>query len=388
MTVPSAPPRGFGIYVHWPFCLSKCPYCDFNSHVRAEVDHKRWRRALLVELAHNAALTPGRTVSSIFFGGGTPSLMPPALVAALIEEVHRLWPVLPGLEISLEANPTSVEARNFRALAAAGVNRVSLGVQAFDDAALKFLGRGHDAAQAVAAIDMARATFGRFSFDLIYARPGQSIAAWRVELSQALARAGDHLSLYTLTIEDNTGFAGAVRRGDWTPPDADTVAALYDVTCEVLDRAGLQAYEISNYARPGQECRHNLTYWRYGDYAGIGPGAHGRLVHSGARHATRNVKKPEAWLEAVEGRGVGAEADEIVSPRDAATEAMLMGLRLAEGVHEENLRAISGLSFNGLLDAGGFARLEARGMVARRGPVLLASADGRRVLDGVLAALL
>jgi putative oxygen-independent coproporphyrinogen III oxidase len=388
MSISGAPPRGFGIYIHWPFCLSKCPYCDFNSHVRAQVDHERWRRALLAELAHYAAQTPGRTVTSIFFGGGTPSLMPPALVAALIEAVARHWPVDPALEITLEANPTSVEAERFQALAAAGVNRVSLGVQALDDAALRFLGRGHDQQEALAAVDLARATFPRFSFDLIYARPGQTVAAWQAELARALERAGDHLSLYTLTIEANTGFAGAVKRGEWAPPDDAAVAALYEVTGEAMARAGLPAYEISNHARPGGECRHNLTYWRYGDYAGIGPGAHGRLQGAGGRQATRNLRRPETWLERVEATGAGLEAAEPVERGDAATEALMMGLRLAEGVHEDNLRAICGRGFAEVIDGAALQRLSEGGMVQRNGDRLTATPRGRAVLDSVLAALL
>ena len=388
MTVPGAPPRGFGIYVHWPFCLSKCPYCDFNSHVRERVDHEAWRKALLAELAHYAARTRGQTVSSIFFGGGTPSLMPPALVAAIIEAVSHHWAVAPDLEITLEANPTSVEAANFRALAAAGVNRVSLGVQALDDATLKFLGRGHSAHEALAAVDLAGSIFPRFSFDLIYARPGQTVAAWQAELKQALAHAGEHLSLYTLTIESNTGFAGAVKRGEWVPPDDEAVAALFDATADLMEQAGRPAYEVSNHARLGAECRHNLTYWRYGDYAGIGPGAHGRVHTATSRLATRNLKRPEAWLEQVGRTGHGAEAADAVSPGEAAVEAMLVGLRLAEGVHEANLLAVTGRDFSAVVDPAALTRLTAAGMVERDGPVLRATAQGRQVLDSVLGALL
>jgi oxygen-independent coproporphyrinogen-3 oxidase len=388
MSIPVAPPRGFGIYIHWPFCLSKCPYCDFNSHVRERVDHEAWRSALLRELAYYAARTRGQTVSSIFFGGGTPSLMPPALVAALIEAVAQHWSVAPGLEITLEANPTSVEAANFRALASAGVNRVSLGVQALDDAALKFLGRGHSAREALAAVDLAGSVFPRFSFDLIYGRPGQTVAAWQAELKQALGHAGEHLSLYTLTIEANTGFAGAVKRGEWAPPDDEAVAALFDATADIMAQAGRPAYEISNHARPGAECRHNLTYWRYGDYAGIGPGAHGRVHTATSRLATRNLKRPEAWLDQVMARGHGAEAADAVAPGEAAIETMLMGLRLAEGVHEDNLREVTGRDFAAVIDPVALARLAAAGMVERDGPVLRASAAGRQVLDSVLASLL
>src|SRR5262252_8891286 len=267
---------GFGLYVHWPFCLSKCPYCDFNSHVREAIDHERWRDALLLELDHYAADTPARRLTSIFFGGGTPSLMAPDTVAAVIERAARHWPFAPDIEITLEANPTSVEAGKFAGFRSAGVNRVSLGVQALNDADLKFLGRHHSAAEARAAIEIARRSFRRHSFDLIYARPGQSAAAWRAELAEAIALAGDHLSVYQLTIEPETVFGAAHRRGELQVPEEEDAAALYELTQELLGAAGLPAYEISNHARPGEESRHNLAYWRYRTYAGIGPGAHGR----------------------------------------------------------------------------------------------------------------
>jgi len=383
-----APKPGFGIYIHWPFCLSKCPYCDFNSHVRERVDHARWQAALLRDMAHIAALTPGRAVDSIFFGGGTPSLMPPALVAALIEGVQRFWPAAPDLEITLEANPTSVEAAKFRDLATAGVNRVSLGVQALDDAALKFLGRGHSADEALKAVELARQTFPRFSFDLIYARPGQSVEAWRSELRRALGFAGDHLSLYTLTIEQNTGFAGAVKRGEWMPPDDEAVATLYEFTQEEMDRAGLPAYEISNHARPGGECRHNLVYWRYGDYAGIGPGAHGRINAGGARHAMQQYRRPEIWLEAVDRQGHGIEADTVLTADDAVAESLMMGLRLAEGVWFENFRAATGRNLPDCIDPAGLRRMVQGGFIRREDARLVATRRGRPVLDGVLKALL
>ena len=381
------PDPGFGIYFHWPFCLSKCPYCDFNSHVRDGIDRARWQAALLAELRTFATRVPGRTVTSIFFGGGTPSLMPPSLVAALIAEVHRLWSVAPNVEITLEANPTSVEAAKFRDLRAAGVNRLSLGVQALDDAALKFLGRGHSAAEALAALGLARATFDRFSFDLIYARPGQTPEAWAAELKRALELAGDHLSLYTLTIEANTGFAGAVKRGEWTPPDGDTVAALYDATQQTLNAASLPAYEVSNHARPGGESRHNLVYWRYGDYVGVGPGAHGRLQHDGARHATQQWKRPERWLEAVEAEGHGTETAELIDADDAVREALLMGLRLAEGVWFENFRRATGRDLLASVDAAGLRRLNEGGFLQHDAQRLVATPAGRNVLDSVLAAL-
>src|SRR5262245_38165171 len=286
-TAPVADDPGFGLYVHWPFCLSKCPYCDFNSHVRAAIDHSRWRAALLRELDHYAAHTRGRRLTSIFFGGGTPSLMEPATVAAVIERAAEHWPLASDVEITLEANPTSVEAGKFAAFRTSGVNRVSLGVQALNDADLKFLGRHHSAAEARAAIDIARRHFARYSFDLIYARPGQSAAAWRSELAEAVGLAGDHLSVYQLTIEPETVFGAAHRRGELAVPREEEAAALFELTQERLGEAGLPAYEISNHARPGGESRHNLTYWRYGDYVGIGPGAHGRLTVGSEKLATR-----------------------------------------------------------------------------------------------------
>ncbi len=291
-------PPPFAVYVHWPFCKAKCPYCDFNSHVRAAIDQAAWQRALLAELDHYADRTPGRTVSSVFFGGGTPSLMAPATAAALIERIGQRWVLAGDAEITLEANPTSVEAERFRDFRAAGVNRASLGVQALDPAALTFLGRGHSVGEAIAAIALARRQFPRFSFDLIYARPGQEPAQWDAELKQALSLAGDHLSLYQLTIEKGTAFHTAHARGDFAIPDDDRAGMLYELTQLRLNEAGLPSYEISNHARPGGESRHNLVYWRYGDYVGIGPGAHGRLTLGGAKVATRQLRLPETWLAA------------------------------------------------------------------------------------------
>jgi len=339
---PTAVPRPLAIYVHWPFCLAKCPYCDFNSHVRGAIDGDRWRRALLRELSHFATFTPGHAATSLFFGGGTPSLMAPGTVAQVIAAVGRHWPLDADFEVTLEANPTSVEAGRFRAYRAAGVNRLSLGVQSFDDPTLGFLGREHDARTARAALELAHATFPRVSFDLIYAVPGQTGAAWRRELATALGLAGDHLSLYQLTIEPATGFAGAVRRGAWVPLDDDRAAALYDQTQAQCATAGLAAYEISNHARPGAACRHNLTYWRYGDYVGVGPGAHGRFVAAGERRATRQRTKPEAWLAAVEAQGHGTAEQTPIEPRTAAEEALLMGLRLTEGVDPRRIEALAG----------------------------------------------
>src|SRR6185312_6992882 len=323
---------GFGIYIHWPFCRSKCPYCDFNSHVRERIDHARWRAALLAEIEHYARDTEGRTVTSIFFGGGTPSLMEPETVAALIARVRDLWPVAGDVEITLEANPTSAEIEKFRAFQGGGINRVSLGVQSLVANDLKFLGRQHDAAQALAAVRMAADTFDRFSFDLIYARPGQTLDQWRQELDGALDFAAGHISLYQLTIEPGTQFEQAVARGDFRVLDEERAAELYEATVERLSAAGLADYEISNFARPGEESRHNLTYWRYGDYVGIGPGAHGRLTLGGDKLATRQHRAPEAWLAAVEATGHATRQRDPVAAEDRLSELMMMGLRTAGGV--------------------------------------------------------
>ena len=309
--------RQFGVYVHWPFCVSKCPYCDFNSHVRDAVDQTRWREALVAELRHYAASTQGRVVDSVFFGGGTPSLMPPQTIAAVIGAIRDLWPVADDVEITMEANPTSVEAARFHAAREAGVNRVSLGVQALDADSLRFLGRGHSVDEALAAIDTARAIFARYSFDLIYARPGQSPAAWRAELTRALDLAGEHLSLYQLTLERGTRFWQDHARGAFVMPDEDTAATMYEETNALMTARGLPPYEISNYARPDAACRHNLIYWRYEDYIGVGPGAHGRFTldrADGARgkRATRQASGPEAWLERVEAQGHATAEDRVV----------------------------------------------------------------------------
>ena len=349
-TGPDHPTRdaGFGIYLHWPFCAAKCPYCDFNSHVRhAGVDQPRFLDAFRAEIAHNAARTPGRTVTSIFLGGGTPSLMAPATVAGLLDAVAGHWAVAPDAEITLEANPSSVEADRFRGYRFAGVNRVSLGVQALDDASLKKLGRLHNAAEAFAAIGVAQAVFDRTSFDLIYARPDQTPALWRAELSEALTRAAEHLSLYQLTIEPGTPFHGLAAAGKLVTPDDETGRVLYDVTQEVCGQAGLPAYEISNHARPGAESRHNLLYWRYGEYAGIGPGAHGRLVTPAGRIGTVTERGPEAWLARVERDGHGIVETETLQAADQADEFLVMGLRLAEGIDPERYAALKGRPLNG-----------------------------------------
>ncbi len=379
---------GFGIYVHWPFCLSKCPYCDFNSHVRDSVDHDRWRGALLAELDHYADRTPGRTVTSIFFGGGTPSLMEPKTAAAVIDRVAQRWAVAPDIEITLEANPSSVEAGRFADLAAAGVNRVSLGVQALDDASLSFLGRRHNAGEAIDALQVAKRHFARTSFDLIYARPGQTLAAWQAELARALDEGTEHLSVYQLTIEEGTKFATLAARGDIVMPDEDTQATLYEATREMLGAAGLPAYEISNHARPGAESRHNLTYWRYGDYVGVGPGAHGRLTVDGNKLATRAHRAPEIWLDRVAAQRHGAHPDEPVGITERRDELLMMGLRLTEGVSRARLRDELGADVDGLLDNRKLGRLVEAGFLRLDDERFSATPAGLQRLNAVLASLL
>ncbi len=378
---------GFGVYVHWPFCRSKCPYCDFNSHVRESIDQARWRSALLRELDHVAAETAGRTVTSVFFGGGTPSLMDPATAAAAIDRVAQRWPVAPDLEITLEANPTSAEAGRFAGFRAAGVNRLSLGVQALDDAALKFLGRGHDRAEALAAVALAARHFERFSFDLIYARPGQTVADWAAELRRALFLADGHLSVYQLSIEEGTAFHPRHARGELVLPDEDRQAALYETTQAMLEAAGLPAYEISNHARPGQESRHNLTYWRYGDYAGIGPGAHGRLSLGDGTWATRTHRAPETWLERVERHGHGEHPREPVDAGLRFREMLMMGLRLTEGVRRARIVEACGADLLALADRAALTRLVERGFVVLTDTRIAATAAGRQRLNAVLAML-
>ncbi|WP_421725500.1 radical SAM family heme chaperone HemW [Bauldia sp.] len=376
---------GFGVYVHWPFCAAKCPYCDFNSHVRHEPpDQARYAAAFAREIATTADRTPGRTVSSVFLGGGTPSLMEPATVGAILEAIAARWTVADDAEVTLEANPSSVEADRFRGYHAAGVNRVSLGVQALNDRDLRFLGRLHNVADALAAIRIARDTFPRLSFDLIYARPAQTPDQWAIELKVALDLAADHLSLYQLTIEDDTPFAALHRAGKLVVPDEATAAELYAITRETTAAAGLPAYEISNHARPGATSRHNLVYWRYGEYVGIGPGAHGRLKLADGGHATATERLPEAWLARVEAHGHGLTVDELLTPEEEGDEMLLMGLRLAEGIDLARYRAISGRD----LDPERLADLVAHGMVERTGGGRLrATRDGFFVLDAVVADL-
>ncbi len=376
---------GFALYVHWPFCLSKCPYCDFNSHVAADVDAARWQRAFLKEISRLAEETPGRILSSIFFGGGTPSLMPPDLVAAVIEAARAGWPLANDVEITLEANPTSVEAGRFRAYRDAGVNRVSIGVQALNDDALHTLGRLHSVREARAAVALAQQVFERSSFDLIYARQGQTLEDWRAELDQAVAMAAGHLSLYQLTIEDGTAFGDRFKRGKLLGlPDSDLAADLFQITQEVCARAGLPAYEVSNHAAPGDESRHNLVYWRSGDWLGIGPGAHGRLTLGDRRIASATPLAPGEWLERVETRGTGELPRQALPPSEQITEFLMMGLRVSQGVAEADLRAFPHAD---LLD-NKINYLIGMGMLTRTGGRLLATDAGRPVLNAVLLELL
>ena len=382
---PDAP--GFGIYVHWPFCRAICPYCDFNVHRRAEIDHARWARALVRELETFAARTPGRAATSVYFGGGTPSLMAPETVAAVLEGARRHAGLAADAEITLEANPSSSDAARYAAFRAAGVTRLSVGVQSLDDAALSALGRDHDAAEARRAL-AAAAGFPAMTFDLIYARPGQTAAAWRRELDDALALADGHISLYQLTIEPGTAFHRAVRRGALRLPDEDTAATLYDVAQDRCAAAGLPAYEISNHAAPGREGRHNLTYWRYGEYFGLGPGAHGRLGTANERFHTRQIARPEAWLSAVETAGHGTEARGPIDRAGRVAEMLMMGLRLAEGVSLARFEAVVGAPFDAVFPGRALDPLVEGGLLVHDGPRLRATARGRRLLDGVLDRLL
>jgi oxygen-independent coproporphyrinogen-3 oxidase len=378
-------PAPFAVYVHWPFCLSKCPYCDFNSHVRhGGYDEARYVRAVEAELAANALRTPGRTVSTVFFGGGTPSLMQPSSVQAILDTIAKHWSVSPDVEVTLEANPTSVEAARFRGYRSAGVNRVSLGVQALDDAALKELGRLHTAQEALDAVAVARSIFARYSFDLIYARPRQTPAEWAAELQRAIAEAAEHLSLYQLTIEPDTPFFNLHKAGKLIVPDEDIGRDLYDMTQEVCARAGLPAYEISNHARPGAECRHNLVYWRGHDYVGVGPGAHGRLTVEGRRYATETEKRPETWLMRVEASGSGQIVNEKLTPGETADEYLLMGLRLAEGIDPRRFETLSGRT----LDPKRISILQGEGAVETTADGRLrVTQSGFPVLDAVVADL-
>ncbi|MBL3607249.1 radical SAM family heme chaperone HemW [Rhodovulum sulfidophilum] len=376
---------GFGLYVHWPFCLSKCPYCDFNSHVSAEIDTARWQEAYLSEIRRLGAEVGPRVLNTVFFGGGTPSLMPPELVGAILDTARSVWTPANDIEVTLEANPTSVEAGRFTGFAEAGVNRVSLGIQALNDADLRRLGRTHSVAEARAAFDIARSRFPRVSFDLIYARQSQSLAAWRDELGEALAMAVDHLSLYQLTVEAGTAFGDRLARGGLKGlPDEDLGADLYELTQELCETAGMPAYEISNHARPGAESRHNLIYWQAGDYAGIGPGAHGRLTLGGRRTATDTPLPPMSWLERVERQGTGDLSRSTVAPADQGAEYLMMGLRLVQGLSLRRYERIA----NSQIDGSKITELSDLGLIETEADHLRTTAAGRAVLNAVIRALL
>ncbi|GBR47014.1 radical SAM family heme chaperone HemW [Neokomagataea thailandica] len=375
------------LYIHWPFCLAKCPYCDFNSHVRDEIPQKRFAAALRRELAHDAARLGRRRLNAIFFGGGTPSLMAPETVAALIEDAKTLFDPVPDLEITLEANPTSVEASRLAAFREAGVNRVSLGIQSLREDALRLLGREHSAPQAIKALETARALFPRISFDLIYARPGQSPADWRDELSTALDLVADHLSLYQLTIEPGTKYEALHRRGEITLPDDETAATLYTLTGDVAATRGLLPYEVSNYAKPGCESRHNLTYWRYQDYLGIGPGAHGRMTFNSTLHATRRHRAPEPWAELVEKYGTGSREETPLSAEERGRESLLMGLRLTEGINAAAFQNRTSRSLTDCMDPDILTACLEEDYLSFDGTTLRATSEGRLRLESLLARL-
>ncbi|MEH6750642.1 MAG: radical SAM family heme chaperone HemW [Paracoccaceae bacterium] len=375
---------GFAIYVHWPFCQAKCPYCDFNSHVAREIDQSRWLRAYLAEIDRYAALTPGRVLTSVFFGGGTPSLMNPEVVHGVLDRIRQHWPHANDLEVTLEANPGSVEAGRFKAYAEAGVNRVSMGIQALNDRDLQRLGRIHSTAEALAAFDVARQQFERVSFDLIYARQDQTLESWKSELKQALGMAIDHLSLYQLTIEEGTAFGDRYARGKLKGlPQDDLSADMYQVTQDICEDAGFLSYEVSNHARSGAESRHNRVYWRYGDYIGIGPGAHGRLTLNGQRHATEAWSNPGRWLDAVD-HGFGEKERTALTSEDQASEFLMMGLRLSEGIYPSRYAALAGRD----LPAARLTHLQEIGMVETTATTLKVTRQGRMVLNAILSDLL
>lgn len=376
------------VYVHWPFCKFKCPYCDFNSHVRERVSHDDWRDAYVRELCHYRSLTGPRQIQSVFFGGGTPSLMEPATAALVIDTIADLWGLPQGTEVTLEANPTSVEADKLRGFKSAGVNRVSMGVQALNDADLKTLGRQHSAAEALAAVKTAAEIFDRYSFDLIYARPHQTIEDWRQELAAALPYTRGHMSLYQLTIEEGTQYHTLFTRGDLTVPDEETAAGMYELTQDMMAAAGMPAYEVSNHARFGDESRHNLVYWRYGDYAGIGPGAHGRLTLDSVKQATRAHRAPEVWLDRVRQSGHGAHDFEAVDAAQRGREALMMGLRLAEGVPQARLEAETGQAISDIVNLSKAQVLQQEGLLTFEDGILCATAQGRQKLNAVLSFLM
>ncbi len=387
-SVSPPPPAPLAVYIHWPFCKSKCPYCDFNSHVTASIDHDVWREVFCRELEHYAAMLPERRVTSVFFGGGTPSLMAPATVAGVLDGIARLWPMDDDVEITLEANPTSSEAGKFAAFRDSGVNRLSLGVQALNDDALRFLGRAHDTREARQAIELAHKNFPRCSFDLIYARHGQTLKAWENELREALALAAGHLSLYQLTLEPGTRFYTLSQRGEPLIAPDETAAALYELTQNILADAGLPAYEISNHARRGEESRHNLTYWHYEDYIGVGPGAHGRFVHNGKRHATDDHRAPDVWLRAVGEQGHGTRVSEILDIPTAMREALMMGLRLTSGIAAEGWLNKFGVAFDDFIPAAKIARLQNEGYLMNRTDCVTTTPAGAQRLNAVLRYLL
>jgi len=379
----------FAVYVHWPFCKSKCPYCDFNSHVREKIDAEAWRNALLAEIDHYAALTPGKTVTSVFFGGGTPSLMDPHIAGAVLERIATRWAIADEPEITLEANPNSAEAERFAAFRSAGINRLSIGVQSLDEKALKFLGRGHDVREARRAIDRAAKLFDRFSFDLIYARPGQNVADWTAELKAALDLRPTHLSVYQLTIEAGTQFKTLFDRGDYSLPSEAEQERLYDATQGILEDAKMPAYEISNHAVAGQASRHNLVYWHYEDYVGVGPGAHGRITQDGRRVATRQQKAPETWLADVAKQGHATAERTVLERTTCVDEALMMGLRVAEGIDAARFERVTGAALESpdALDTARVERMIRDGFIARTKTGIAATAQGRKVLNGLLAAL-
>ena len=380
--------KSFGLYVHWPFCKAKCPYCDFNSHVSETIDHEKWAESYLREIDYVAAMTQGRRVSSVFFGGGTPSLMKPQTVEKIIDHAQKRWQFSNDLEITLEANPTSIEAQKFADFKAAGINRISVGVQSLRDDDLKFLGREHSAAEAITALDVANDIFDRVSFDLIYARPEQSVEAWQKELMEAVQYAKGHLSLYQLTIEQGTPFYARVARGEFRIPEQDQAGAFYEVTQAILSAAGLPAYEISNHAAAGQESAHNLTYWRYGDYAGIGPGAHGRLTLEGRKFATRTHRAPDIWLEKVAKNGHGYHPFEEVSAENRFTEMMMMGLRLRDGVALENIAIETGQDWRMVLQQDKIQHLVDENLLILTDTHIQPTQDGMQRLNGLLSYLL
>ncbi|MDD9901326.1 MAG: radical SAM family heme chaperone HemW [Alphaproteobacteria bacterium] len=376
------------VYIHWPFCKSKCPYCDFNSHVRDSIDHNAWKEAYLHEMRYTRDLTGPRTIESVFFGGGTPSLMEPGITAAIIDEIDTLWGLPQHTEITLEANPTSVEAEKLKNFKSAGVNRVSLGVQAMNDPDLKALGREHSAEEAMAAVKMAADIFDRFTFDLIYARPHQSVTAWEAELKDALQYGADHMSLYQLTIEEGTAFHTLHQRGDLIIPDEDTAAALYETTQDIMGAHDMPAYEISNHAKQGQESRHNMVYWQYRDYAGIGPGAHGRLTINNTKQATRTHRAPEAWLQRVTENSNGYHPFEEITPSQRGTEMIMMGLRLTGGIDLKRLEAETGQDTSKILLPERVATLESEGFMTRTKTHIMATMAGRQRLNALLPYLL